>query len=135
MSHQCEHENCESTDTDFYYYFMPDPGEPEGAWVCYEHAVDSWCVWCSHWGAGSEDFDFSGHRGYHRECWDELRYETGESDDDEDDDWDEYDGWDYNASWNDPGSSTSDIEPEDTPRQTYIGPGSEYGANEDEVSP
>lgn len=41
--------------------------------------------------------------------------------DDEDDD--PYDF--YPAAWYDPGSGVSELEPEETPRETYIGPGSE----------
>lgn len=126
--HQCEEDGCESAETEFFYYFMTKPGEPEGAWMCREHAAISWCLWCHHFGAGSEEFDFSGHPGYHRECWQELLYEVGESDDEDDYD----DAWDYYpADWYDPSSPVSEIEPEETPREIYIGPGSEFGAEDE----
>lgn len=41
----------------------------------------------------------------------------------------------YNADWYDPDSGVSELEPEETPRQTYIGPGSETlppGVDEEE---
>lgn len=41
--------------------------------------------------------------------------------------------WDfYPAAWYDPKSSLSELEPDDTPRTRYIGPGSEYAGSEDE---
>jgi hypothetical protein len=134
MSHQCEEENCTSTEAEAYIWPVTAPGEKEEVWFCHDHAIENgFCVWCRHFGAGSEDYDFSGHKGYHRECWDELRYEVGESDEDEDDD--EYGDWDYYpANWNYPGSAVSELEPDDTPRDIYIGPGSEYEQGESDES-
>lgn len=34
-------------------------------------------------------------------------------------------GWEYPAAWYDPGSDLDQLEDDDTPRTTYIGPGSE----------
>lgn len=123
MSHQCEHEGCVSVQTELFHYPVIEPGDPPESWFCYEHAIESgFCIWCNHFGAGSDEYDFSGHKGFHRECYEELRYEVGESDEDEDDD-----AWDnYPANWYRPGSAESALEPEDTPREIYIGPGSEY---------
>lgn len=49
----------------------------------------------------------------------------------EEETWDEeYDGWDYYpADWYRPGSAESELEPEETPREIYIGPGSEYASD------
>lgn len=52
--------------------------------------------------------------------YDEAEFEDG-------DDWDF-----YGADWYYPGSATSEIEPVDTPREIYIGPGSENAADESE---
>lgn len=133
MSHKCEEENCTSMEAEQYEWPVTEPGEKSEVWFCYDHAIENgFCVWCHYFGAGSDDYDFSGHKGYHRECWDELRYEVGESDEDEYDDG--YgDNWDYYpADWYRPGSAESELEPEDTPRDIYIGPGSEYEQADDD---
>lgn len=131
MSHQCEYEGCTSTQTEAFEWPVVEPGEESEVWFCYEHAIENgFCIWCNHFGAGSEDYDFSGHRGFHRDCYEELRYEAGEYDEDEDDD-----GWDYYpANWYREGSAESELEPEDTPRDIYIGPGSEYGQGDGDDS-
>lgn len=130
MEHECEEQGCTSTDTEVYHWLFVKPGEPETSWYCYDHAIESgFCVWCRNFGAGGEDYDFSGHPGYHGECFEELRYDIGEYDEDEEfeDDF----GFDYYEDWYDPKSPLSEIEPEDTPRTKYIGPGSEYEGGEE----
>lgn len=78
-THVCEEAGCASTDTDEYRWFTFDADQPQTTWLCYDHAItNGFCVWCQTFGAGSDDYDFSGHRGYHRDCWDELRAEAGE---------------------------------------------------------
>lgn len=117
IKHQCEEASCTSTETEQYFYFMAKPGEADSTWLCAEHVIGSgFCLWCHQWGAGSEDFDFSPMEGYHRECYDELRYECGETDDD--DEWDHV--WDYYpANWYDEDVPVPDDE--DDPL-IYIGP-------------
>lgn len=87
-THDCEHEGCTSLGAEEYQW----PGEVDGKtsiWLCSEHAVETgFCLWCGHFGSGSEEYDFSPAKGYHRDCWDEFRYEAGEIDDE--DDYDEY---------------------------------------------
>lgn len=123
MTHPCEHEGCNSTQTEAFHWPLTAPGEKAESWFCYEHAIENgFCIWCNNFGAGSEDYDFSGHKGFHHDCFEELRYETGELDDEDEDG----DSWDYYpANWYRPGSALSALEPEDTPREIYIGPGSE----------
>jgi hypothetical protein len=130
MSHKCEEEGCTSTQTEAFELPVVEPGEESVVWFCYEHAIENgFCIWCNHFGAGSEDYDFSGHKGFHRDCYEALQYETGELD--EGDDWDY-----YPADWYRPGSAESELEPPETPREFYIGPGSEYeqGNNDDRES-
>lgn len=128
MNHQCEHEGCTSARTEAFYWPVVEPGEKDDVWFCYEHAIENgFCIWCNHFGAGSDDYDFSGHRGFHRDCYEALQHETGELDDE----YDEGDDWDYYPTdWNYPDSAVSEIEPEDTARDIYIGPGSEYEQGE-----
>lgn len=116
--HVCDEEGCTLTKTQQYFFPFPVDGESEDMWLCDEHVIDSgFCLWCHWFGAGSEDFDFSPMKGYHRECYDELRYECGETDDD-DDEWDH--DWDfYGKGWYDPDVPVPDDE--DDPL-IYIGP-------------
>lgn len=80
MSEQvCEFEGCRETKTEFYTYAALDDGGQSGEWLCWEHAIEEgFCVWCGYFGAGDEDYDFSPMRGYHRDCYEALRYEIGE---------------------------------------------------------
>lgn len=131
-AHVCEHAGCTSADTDEYRIYTFESSEPLTEWLCFDHAItNGFCVWCQTFGAGSDDYDFSGHRGYHRDCWDELRAEAGEDIEDSDDEA-EWDGWEYPAAWYDPDSPVSALEPDDTPRSHYIGPGSEYAPEGEE---
>lgn len=119
----CEHEDCGSDVTMPFKWPVVEPGMQSPIWLCSEHAAEyGFCPMCLYFVLGSDDDRTLAHNGVCVECLDTLRYEMGEADDD----WDEYDGWDYNASWNDSGSPTSELEPEDTPRDIYIGPGSEF---------
>lgn len=91
--HKCEHEGCASLDTAEYHW----PGEVNGRttiWLCADHAVETgFCLWCGHFGAGDEEYDHSPARGFHRDCWDEARFETGEIDDQDNQDvWDNWEG-------------------------------------------
>lgn len=124
QQHMCEHEGCVSIETQEYHNSWAEPAITE--WLCYDHAIEGgYCLWCQNFAAGSEDYDFSHFRGgavgYHVECFQELREETGEFEIEDGYEWDM-----YGASWFDPDSGVSELEPEDTPRETYIGPGSEY---------
>lgn len=99
--HECEAENCTSTETQEYHNGFADPEIIE--WLCTEHAIDNgYCLMCQNFGAGSEDYDFSefrgGHKGYHVECWNDLRADAGEFDDEDDEGW--YDP--YTEGWYDP---------------------------------
>lgn len=124
-THVCEGENCTITETYHCINQWLDADDPDyETWLCGDHAIEAgFCLWCGYLGIGGEDYDFSGVKGYHRECLDEIRAETGEDDEFDDftmDDW----GWgDYPNSWYD-GSSLAELEG-DEPTHTYIGPGSE----------
>lgn len=128
--HCCEEEGCQSFLTTEYHWLFAPPGEPKTIWLCGEHAVENgFCLWCRNFAAGSEDYDFSPLKGYHRDCYDELRAELGEDIvDGDEDDWDFY----YPAPWFDPASPVSELEPPDTPTHRYIGPGSEFGPEDEE---
>lgn len=80
---ECDYEGCPSLGAEMYQW----PGEVDGSttiWLCDEHAVEyGFCLWCGHFGAGCDDYDFSPVKGYHRDCYDELRYELGEVEDDD----------------------------------------------------
>lgn len=112
--HICEEDGCLSPETQEYTWPVAEPGTPDTVWYCAIHAVDAgFCYGCHHFCAGTEDYDFSPVQGYCGQCLDELRYETGEYDDDENDDT-----WDYYPhSWHDPDVDSDD---EDS-THTYIG--------------
>lgn len=117
MKRQCEHSGCSETDIQQYSWAVPVNGRST-VWLCLEHAIKTgFCVWCQTFGAGAEDYDFSPMEGYHHECYNELRAELGELDDD----YDEDGAWDfYPAGWYDPDMDVADDG--DTPTHTYIGP-------------
>lgn len=129
--HVCEEPGCTETNTGEYTWPMVKLGERETIVLCHDHAIENgFCVWCMHFGAGSEEYDFSPMRGYHRDCYDELRYEVGDYDEEDEDEYGDYDF--YPADWYRAGSAESELEPEETPREIYIGPGSENAAAETE---
>ena len=109
-THVCEHDDCTSTETQQFVYPIGD----ESTWLCDDHIADGgFCIGCHHFCAGTEDYDFSPLPGWCGECYDELRYETGEYDDDDD-----YGIWDYYPhNWHDPDVDSSG---EDS-THTYIG--------------
>lgn len=116
----CEHEGCISIETQECHNGFAEPEIVE--WLCAEHAVENgYCLYCQNFAAGSEDYDFSayrgGHEGYHASCWNDLRADAGEFDEDDEDFYDPYaDGW-YDPDM--------DFENEEG-NGVDIGPGSEY---------
>jgi len=84
----CQVAGCTAQESAFAY------NNPHGEleWLCDEHAKESgYCLGCHLFGAGIESFDFSELPGYCYECIQELKDETGEFDD-TDDEYDyEYD--------------------------------------------
>lgn len=89
MTNKCEFEGCTSTETEHYDYPVWDD-EPAAAWLCWEHADKSgFCPSCGYFVAGSGD-DHKNGTALCGECYDELAYETGEYDDQEDDDETDY---------------------------------------------
>lgn len=118
--HMCEHEGCISIETQECHNGFAEPEIVE--WLCAEHAVENgYCLYCQNFAAGSEDYDFSayrgGHEGYHASCWNDLRADAGEFDEDDEDFYDPYaDGW-YDPDM--------DFENEEG-NGVDIGPGSEY---------
>src|SRR5687768_7902714 len=81
--HVCEEEGCDSTEVaEYHNYYADEPHQV--AWLCDVHATEAgYCLWCTHFRAGTEEYDFSPVRGYCRDCLDEIRYEAGEYDDDD----------------------------------------------------
>lgn len=79
----CEHEGCQSTDTQLYTYLgFDEDGKDVSEWLCIEHAIEAgFCYICGHFSAGMESYDFSQLEGVCGECVDMLRSETGEDDD------------------------------------------------------
>lgn len=54
-------------------------------WLCDEHAIEAgFCLGCHYFCAGMESYDFSPIKGYCGDCVEELRYEAGEYDGDDD---------------------------------------------------
>lgn len=127
----CQHEGCTSTDTNLFSYPTLEDQEPLREWLCDDHAVESgFCFGCGFFAAGTEDYDFSPIKGLCGECVDQFREDAGEYDDD-----DEGGFWrdPYDEAWYDRGSDLDELEPPGTPRQRYIGPGSEYAQADDDA--
>jgi hypothetical protein len=116
--HPCEAENCQSTETAEYHNQWAE-GDDAIEWLCDEHAIESgFCLGCHYFCAGMDSYDFSPIKGYCAECVEEIRYENGEYDDDDN----MFALWDYDT-WEDI------IEEEKGGR--WIGPGSENAAPEE----
>lgn len=117
--HICEFDGCTSLETDRYEYPVPEDGVYPSEWLCAEHAVEQgFCYGCGGFFAGTESYDFSPVKGLCYDCRSELDEPEGEGD------ADYYDF--YTEGWVDADSDVSDMEPDETPRGRYIGPGSEY---------
>jgi hypothetical protein len=85
LVHECEEESCTSIEAREYHWLVVEPGESDVVWYCDDHAAEAgFCLWCGHFGAGSEEYDFSRHKGYHRDCFEEMRYDVGDFDEEED---------------------------------------------------
>lgn len=70
ITHICEHEGCESTDT-IRCINLYHPDDPEN-WYCPEHAAEEgFCSCCGIFSAGIESFDFI-HPGLCDNCYDQI---------------------------------------------------------------
>ena len=85
MSHKCEFEGCTSTETEQYNYPTQNDEPQLSEWLCWEHAdKQGFCPSCGYFVAGSGDENWNGGSLCY-ECHQELAYEIGEYDDDEED--------------------------------------------------
>ena len=93
-AYTCQSDGCtKPAEYEFEYPRWGEDDDGSTELLCYDHAKESgFCLGCGHFSAGTEDFDFSEIEGYCGQCVEELRYESGEYDDE--DDWDDYDGYD-----------------------------------------